>query len=516
MRERLKEIEFKRWGLVTIVIIVVWSIVIAMMVSSYNKSKESILDSQLKRFEGEVKSTLITYGSFSNFIYDELSQDEEVMSILKSANSASDGEKEVLRDELYSKLYNKYEMMKKHKFRQFHFHLADTESFLRMHTREKYGDKLADVRESVRLVNKDKEPVTGFEEGKIYNGFRYVYPLEYNKEHVGSVEVSISVASIIEVLSQLYSHRDFQFIIDKSVVDENVFQDELGNYQESKKFPGYYFDREVNQVTAIYNTMVEDLSDFTFEDFKSKYKEKLDKKESFSVIQKFNGKDYVVRFLSLENTKDIPIAYLISASESNSYNYFTKEMYHEIALVSLLVILVIIFSFILTYYQSRLRTSSELDYLTKAYNRNKFYEMAKKEAKRSQRYEYDSALMLIDIDYFKNINDSYGHEWGDRVLKKLSSEISENIRDSDIFARWGGEEFVLLLSHISKENALKVAEKLRRLIDESQDHELREITISIGVSTIYSGNYDIDSVIKLADDAMYCAKRNGRNQIYYK
>ena len=191
-------------------------------------------------------------------------------------------------------------------------------------------------------------------------------------------------------------------------------------------------------------------------------------------------------------------------------------MYHEIALVSLLVILVIIFSFILTYYQSRLRSSSELDYLTKAYNRNKFYEMAKKEAKRSQRYEYDSALMLIDIDYFKNINDSYGHEWGDRVLKKLSSEISENIRDSDIFARWGGEEFVLLLSHISKENALKVAEKLRRLIDESQDHELREITISIGVSTIYSGNYDIDSVIKLADDAMYCAKRNGRNQIYYK
>lgn len=101
------------------------------------------------------------------------------------------------------------------------------------------------------------------------------------------------------------------------------------------------------------------------------------------------------------------------------------------------------------------------------------------------------------------------------MLKSLVSEVSKNIRDTDVFARWGGEEFVLLLPHTKKDDAIKVAEKIRILIDESETEKLKGVTISIGVSEIDSENYDIDSAIKLADQAMYSAKRSGKNKVCF-
>lgn len=406
--------------------------------------------------------------------------------------------------------------MKKYEFRQLHFHLPNTESFLRVHTPEKYGDLLFDVRESVRLVNESMVKSVGFEEGRIFNGFRYVYPLEYENSHIGSVEISISSASIIEVLSQLYTNKDFYFIIDKSTVEGNVFKEEMVNYKESLIFEEYYVDTEVEELTSQYNKTVPDCGEMFFEGLKEECSDNLKNKKSFSTMYKFRGKDYIIKFLSIDNLKEAPVAYLISISENIIYKQFTEDLYKQVILVTLLAFFIIVFGLIMAIYQHKLKSNAELDYLTKIYNRNKFYELIEKEAKSSKRYKYDSSVMLMDIDYFKKVNDTYGHEWGDQVLKELSSQILQNIRENDVFARWGGEEFVLLLPHTNKDGALKAAEKIRLLIEKSESPKLKGITISIGVTSIDSANYDIDNAIKLADEAMYCAKRNGRNQVCFK
>lgn len=436
-----------------------------------------------------------------------------MLSIIYQANSASDTEKNDLRKQLFDRLKTKYVNIKKYEFRQLHFHLPTTESFLRMHAPETYGDLLVDVRESVRLANATEQYVVGFEEGKIFNGFRYVYPLQFNENHIGSVEVSISSASILEVLSKLYPEEDFHFIMDKAVVDELVFDSEKGNYSNTPISEFFYIDKEAEGIIDIYNKIVPNSEVDFYAGVKSKYVSYLKNSQSFADIYKYNKKDYLIKFLSIENLKEQPVAYMISISETTDYQNLVKEMYKQMALVTVLAIILVLFGFVFTLFQLRLKNVSELDYLTKLYNRHKFYKVVEKEIKRSNCYKYSSSVLMLDIDYFKNVNDTYGHEWGDQVLKALAKIILKNMRDVDVFARWGGEEFVFLLPHTNKTEAIQAAEKIRRLVDESHLEKLKDITVSIGVAMIDHDKYDIELAIQKADEAMYQAKKNNRNQV---
>ncbi len=122
------------------------------------------------------------------------------------------------------------------------------------------------------------------------------------------------------------------------------------------------------------------------------------------------------------------------------------------------------------------------------------------------------ALILLDIDYFKHINDVLGHLTGDVVLKTLSELLSCQIRKSDILARWGGEEFAILLFDSDQKNARYLAEKLCTMIGEYDFGIGKKVTCSFGVTVHRKGETDID-FIKRADDALYAAKRSGRNQV---
>lgn len=508
--------EFKIWVILSVIIILLWSVVMIGIFGNRRNSKEVYLENEVNRLEGEVNSILLTYSNFSDYIFEEINKDEEIKHIMQQANSASIEEKEALRENLYNKVYDKYLSMKKYEYRQLHFHLPNTESFLRVHAPDKYGDSLLEIRESVCITNESLEKTICFEEGKVFNGFRYVYPLFNNNNHIGSVELSISSKSIIEILSELYPREDFYFIIDKEVVKQKLFEEELSNYEDIAILEEYYVDKEVMEATRLHNTVVPIYEETFFKNLINKNSGKIKNRQAFSAIYRYNGKNYTAAFLTIENINKAPIAYLISIKESIGVEGFTQNTYEQVILVTLLVIIIILFGLLLAYYNLKLKKVSEKDFLTNIYNRNKFYELAKKEEKFTKRYKYESSVLLLDIDHFKRINDKYGHGWGDQVLKKLASEISKNIRETDIFARWGGEEFVLLLPHTNKSGALKAAEKIRKIIGESQTKELKEITISIGVSKIDSENYDIDKAIMLADKAMYCAKENGRNQVCYK
>lgn len=155
------------------------------------------------------------------------------------------------------------------------------------------------------------------------------------------------------------------------------------------------------------------------------------------------------------------------------------------------------------------------DPLTKANNRAAFYDSLQREIKRANRASQNFSLIFVDIDYFKSINDDYGHDCGDLALASVASWMMDSVRGSDAVFRYGGEEFVILLSDTNSEGAAVIAERIRADIEShtlAYGMEVLNITASLGVSTL-KGDDTPDSLVKRADEAMYRAKRQGRNRV---
>jgi diguanylate cyclase (GGDEF)-like protein len=155
------------------------------------------------------------------------------------------------------------------------------------------------------------------------------------------------------------------------------------------------------------------------------------------------------------------------------------------------------------------------DALTGAANRRSFFESALIEIDRMHRYKHAFSLAYIDLDDFKGLNDTMGHDTGDLVLRTVASTIIKNIRSTDIFARIGGDEFVLLLSETGIEQAQAVVDKLHAALDERMNRARWPVSFSIGVMTFIRSPSSVDELIKKADALMYAAKREGKNRVKY-
>ena len=151
------------------------------------------------------------------------------------------------------------------------------------------------------------------------------------------------------------------------------------------------------------------------------------------------------------------------------------------------------------------------DQLTKAFNRNKLKELVDPKTNVLTRYvNTNVSFLLIDIDFFKKVNDQFGHESGDKVLMWLADILRSAVRETDLVIRWGGEEFLIIMSGCTIENATRIAENIREKVENS-DNGVCKSTISIGVSEYKGGEYN--AAVKNADDALYQAKNSGRNKV---
>lgn len=153
------------------------------------------------------------------------------------------------------------------------------------------------------------------------------------------------------------------------------------------------------------------------------------------------------------------------------------------------------------------------DSLTGLFVRRYFMVKLQEEFHRAERYKKRLAVVMVDLDGFKSINDAYGHAIGDRVLKIVASFLRDNIRDVDIVARFGGEEFVILLPEADKEEALTVSERLRSKLESLKFDSLPGQTISIGLAAYPEDGKSVEGLIKKADAAMYAAKQGGKNRV---
>ena len=152
------------------------------------------------------------------------------------------------------------------------------------------------------------------------------------------------------------------------------------------------------------------------------------------------------------------------------------------------------------------------DNLTGALNRTKFQLIIEREMEMVERYNQSLSMIMFDIDHFKRINDQYGHTVGDSVLKALADIVRENTRKTDYFIRWGGEEFMILSSGVNLNKEYKLAQKIRKVIENHDFKNVGRITASLGVVEFKDTDTE-NSFIKRADDAMYKAKKISRNRV---
>lgn len=221
----------------------------------------------------------------------------------------------------------------------------------------------------------------------------------------------------------------------------------------------------------------------------------------------------------LVNTKYIPELnlYLLVEAKLSDFINDVEDVYFINLLVSIIIALIItaIIIFVIKTYNKKLEFMAEYDQLTKLMNRHSFTKKIALVLALTKRNKQKVSLAFIDIDNFKNINDTYGHKVGDKVLEKVSFIMKSSIRESDLIARWGGEEFIIAFTNCELNDSKILLEKITNSIynDFTINNILsKSVTISVGLTSFKSSD-TLDSLVNRADEGMYKAKSLGKNQI---
>ncbi len=603
--------------------------------------REERLSEQLNA-EKEMMSTAFSIivsalKSQSDIVFYNRIQVPEIISLYRDAASASPQRQQEIREQLYNRLLPVYENIQLNHLKQLHFHLKNNDSFLRFHRPETFGDNLSDIRGTVAYVNRTHQPIEGFEEGRIFNGYRFVYPLFDGMQPIGSVELSVSIKTILEKFREA-TRADVDFIIRKDVVERKVFSNEQQNYMPCEVFDGFMNEREI---LSLRNPETNRLIGKYMESH-GEAQQKLLGDEPYSFIEPGSKSFHILTFLPLVNavTKET-IGYIILNRKHKDIQYVASRPIFLIiggtALLGLLFYLLCRFddqkykieserqrlhnllelqknivvltdgqhieyanklffdsfgypslsafqeehdsirelfiederyfhlgkvpkgqswidalcalpatqrivamtnrkgskhiftvainhvgehNYIATFtdisltisQQAKLEERASRDKLTDAYNRE-FLETNLNAIELAVKAKGKKlGVVMLDIDYFKRVNDTYGHASGDEVLKRFVEIIRETVRQEDYLIRWGGEEFLLLTMVDSIENVTQIAEKIRKHISVDSFPQVGHLTASIGGACHCEGE-DFKETLKQADRALYEAKADGRNRV---
>jgi len=450
----------------------------------------------------------------ANLFFDLFINKPKVIEIMFKASNTKDSKKLArLREKLYKLLTPIYTYMKTKDVRQLHFHLKDSVSFLRFHKPKKYGDSLKGVRETLDYVNKYKVRISAFEEGRIFNGFRNVYPLFKGDKFLGTVEISYSFSAMANELSKIDA-SSYLFMIKKSVVDSKVFKEEQSNYKESE-FEDYVYDK----ATLVDNMQLRLKEIFKINRYVAhRVRERLAEGKLFSIYIKkkniYENSTIVISFIPITNIESKTVAYVVHYEFENFIDIVLKNSKILLYVLTLLVLLVTMSLMMVLLHEKRKQSIAYEfaihDALTGIFNRHGVNELINQQIEEVQRHKKALSLIFFDIDFFKKVNDTYGHDIGDYVLVNIAKIVSDEIRSSDIFARWGGEEFIIFLPETPLVEAIEVAQKLRKSIETHAFSSIDSITCSFGVTAL-QGKENKTSFIKRADELLYKAKESGRN-----
>ena len=478
---------------------------------SVDKQKKQYLDMQTELLSTKYKTNYKYFKIMSKDIYSMYQDNSHVVNAIDQALSADDVQKDKLRKELFAKLNKRYKRLKNMGVMQLHFHLPDNTSFLRMHKPEKFGDDLSKYRKSVALANKTKTFQEGFEVGRVIHGFRFVYPLFKGDKHIGSMEASFSSTKLTSAILDSYI-IDSHFLISKTEIDRIIWP-ELKDllYEKSYESPDFLLESSTHRDPQSAHIEKNIIDKYLYNDISKR----MLRGDPFSVSNSYNYDSIVGVFIPVKNLgNEETIAYLATYMESDYIdNLLLEEQYMRLLFDSILLLL-LMFSIYVSINRDKLHTMAHYDKLTDLPNRAHFYIAFEHELNRAKRHKNKLAVMFIDLDGFKAVNDTYGHNIGDELLIEVSKRLKNSVRASDIIARLGGDEFTAVLTNIeTDDDALKVANKIINILGANFviNKKLINIGASIGIATFPRCGTDSDTLIRNSDTAMYKAKESGKN-----
>lgn len=491
-------------------------ILIAYTYLSINRNEEYKDHSiqQLEIYSAAIEEIRFTYETTAKTFFELAINKPKIQKLMAKAANGNHIQQEQARQELRLELVNTFEIFRQKGLRQLHFHLPKSVSFLRFHRPQLYGDSLQAIRATVDAVatTTTHKEASGFEEGRTHNGFRHVFPIFYKHKFVGSAEVSYSFDAIRKILEKKHPAY-YQVILSSKVVEGTVFNDELTNYIYSPISKNYYLDNDLDKnpntkyskslITAIENEIA------------PKAIKLLANNVPFTLTAKISGERYLVLFNPLDSYSHKKVGYIITYVH-DGYLQSIDEHFWQLFIALLVIILVMAFLLTFVIYQLRLNSvrlkqMANYDSLTNISNRNFLSHKIQYIIACAKRYREPLSVIFFDIDHFKKINDTFSHEYGDKALIELTQLIQNNLRESDLFGRWGGEEFLIVLPNTELDNAVTIADKLRKLI-EKYPFPHGSVTCSFGIAQ-WTRDETQEEWINRADQMLYVAKESGRNQV---
>ncbi|WP_114418199.1 sensor domain-containing diguanylate cyclase [Marinospirillum perlucidum] len=477
------------------------------------------------------------------FVATYISRDEQVQLLFEQATRAVEEEgggpggprAAELRQQLLAEVQSSWqEVQKTFDARQLHFHLPPgSTSFLRVHKPEKFGDNMDNLRHIIVATNQDQTPRTGFETGRVYSGLRGVVPVfapETSPEgprHLGALEVGTSFEEIIKLFQQQYQIHGGVILTPTHITE--------------KMWPDYVEERFGSDLLSCQCGIESKSSDFFPELIMLMQEKELAFFTSGTRTLESGETHYAVTRIPLYDYQASQSSQLGPAGSVIFWRDITADvraLESTLRFNILLGLLGFLFIELLLFLGLRLslqhlekeveRKTLELrqknlhlhkisitDPLTGLYNRNAISKNIEEGIQQHQKHGQPLSLLLLDIDHFKTINDTYGHPAGDQVLITLAQLLRSNLRETDCPGRWGGEEFLLVCANTRLDQACKMAEKIHHCLNTTDFPGVGKVTASFGVVS-HQLEEDASQLITRCDQALYQAKENGRNQVVAK
>ena len=574
--------------------------------------------------------------------FDSYIMQPAVMSILQDALSPDPAQQNQARARLFRTLSPAYDLFRQRDVRQLHFHTPDSRSFLRFHSPHNSGDSLVASRPSVVQVNRTLKPIFGFETGRVVIGFRNVFPIVWQGQHLGSVELSQPFEAVRKGLHDLDPVKEYLLALKGSVLLPKLFDEHKKLYSPalfSQEWLVEDPERELPDATASLSPAAHEI--YQLLKGHAGFAAALAAGKNATIAIRRGGQVWQVGLISLHDTDGVSSAVMLCFEKSPELQELYASHQGNLLIFSLLVVfgatLLYLFlnsikavreqeqqmalitsniadgiyvidargqitfsnvktSELLGYsleelhgavahdlfhrhitneqrplsecpiYQTissleqykgeeqflckdgrlltvevssqpmvkgarvigavsvfrditdrklseqQLRLLSITDPLTGVYNRRFMQETLSNELHRADRRTEPFCLIMIDLDHFKLVNDRHGHAAGDLVLRHLVDLISARVRTSDCLARWGGEEFLLLLPNTPLQAAAGLAETLLEELRNSPVRDIGVVTASFGVTCYRTGD-TADQLLQRVDGLLYAAKQAGRNLV---
>lgn len=292
----------------------------------------------LERHETEIlynsySISVESYNKATEILHKEVISRPEILYWVAQANTSDTSQQNEARQQLYRMLKDTYITLQGFDLRQLHFHLPDGTSFLRFHRPDKFGDNLLSARYSVKLVNESKKSVQGFEEGRIFSGFRYVFPLFYKEQHVGSVETSVNFNAVTKAMKQVIPH-EFKMMLKKQVIEATVRSDERNNYQATNLSDDYIEETEFANLAA--HNPISQIN----QQIHPLVRDQLSREQSFIIGAQVDNKNYLAVFVPIHNIQRKMVGYLVDYHQNDALvelKVFFYEDYVKLTIINMLV-----------------------------------------------------------------------------------------------------------------------------------------------------------------------------------